>query len=62
LSLRQVTILLFAFYPWSSVASASSVFYVGTRITRIELMTADYFNCLVVELFSCLEDDGSYYS
>ncbi|MFO8234546.1 MAG: hypothetical protein R6U04_03960 [Bacteroidales bacterium] len=33
----------------------------GTRMTRIELMTADYFNCLVVELFSCLEDDGSYY-
>jgi hypothetical protein len=25
-------------------------------------MLADFFNCLVVELFRCLEDAGSYYS
>jgi hypothetical protein len=34
----------------------------GTLMTRIGLMNADFFNCLLVELFSCLEDAGSYYS
>jgi hypothetical protein len=31
-------------------------------VTRIWLMTADFFNCLEDGLFSCFEDDGNCYS